>query len=128
MTPQLYLELGWTGAVSAAGATGGIGPSLLKIYLHPRVTRDDEPVALAVPAYSAPNVGPLLEMFVRSMVAWLPMVQSADADASPVPDVLAPNVTPSLMMTPRSIVLLDPAMSCDIVPELCSTFNIEISG
>lgn len=98
------------------------GEASSKSYLHPRVTRDDEPVALAVPAYSAPNVGPLFEMFVRSMVAWLPMVQSADADASPVPEVLAPNVTPSLMMTPRSIVLLDPAMSCDIALELSNTF------
>lgn len=90
------------------------------------MTRDEEVLELPVPAYSAPNVGPLLLMFVRCMVAWLPMVHIADDEASPVPDVLAPNVTPSLMMVPRSIVLLEPAISCDIVPELCNTFVVEI--
>lgn len=71
-----------------------------------------------VPAYSAPKVGPIFEIFVRSIVVALPMVHSPALEASPVPDVLAPNVTPSLMMFPRSIVALDPAMSCVIAPEL----------
>lgn len=71
-----------------------------------------------VPTYSAPNVGPCLEMTVLSIVELLPMVHFAMADESPVPDVLAPKVTPSLMIFPRSMVLLDPAMSCVIAPLL----------
>lgn len=80
------------------------------------------------PAYSAPNVGPLLAMWERLIVLALPIVQPLfPADRSPVPDCAAPKVTPVLMTVPRSIVLLDPAISCDIAPELLSIWWVNHS-